>query len=194
VAPAPKLAATSAELARLAGVSVNTWSSHVALGCPVPKRKRDLPTWLTQYAAWRIANGKVPPTERKVHADPEALQWQRERTKWAALEKKVAVGLLVRRLVERAEVERRSVQQILAVRQSLNGMVRKMSARLFNAPSPEWIEQELQTEVDYILEGFAEGMERVADIDEAPAAGEDADDDGSRDPTAEDGDVDEART
>ena len=161
MATAPKHALGEVALAQMAGVSVNTWRSHKSLGCPVPRRKADLDAWLRQYQAWRVANGKVPSTERKLSTDPEALKWQRERMKWLAVEKKWSVALMAKKLVQREEVERRTVQQVLAVRQALNDMVRKLASRLYNAASPEAIELELQAEVDHILASFAQGMERV---------------------------------
>lgn len=163
----PDHALSEIKLARLVGVSPTTWRAHKALGCPVPLRAQDLPRWQREYAAWRQANGKVASADRKLQVDPETQRWANERVKWTAIEKKIAVGMLARRLVERGEVERRTVAQIMAVRAALNDMVRKMASRLFNAPSQEELERELQAEVDHILESFARGLERVAD-DEQP--------------------------
>lgn len=175
MARAPDHALSEIKLARLAGVSATTWRSHKALGCPVPLRARDLPAWQEQYAAWRTANGKVPTNHRRDDANPEATRWAQEKVKWGAIEKRISVGVLAGRLVDRVEVERRTVKQILVVRQALNDMVRKMASRLFNAPSQEDLERELQSEVDHILSSFSRGLEQVVDASTGSAESDSSD-------------------
>jgi len=61
-------------------------------------------------------------------------------------------------LISRAEVVAYASRAVLTVRTRLNDMVRKMAARLHSAPTPEWIEEQLQAEVDHICATFARGM------------------------------------
>jgi len=64
-------------------------------------------------------------------------------------------------LVERREVVDFAATSIQAVRQRLDDLVRKMSVRLFQGPSIEWIEAQLRTEVDALCRGFAAGINRT---------------------------------
>lgn len=161
MAAAPINAVPEQTLAQLAGVSVVTWRKHRAMGAPTPRSKDALDEWRDAYAQWREDNGQGQ--RRAGGADNETLRWQRERMKWLALEKRWSVAAMAKQLVPRQQVIERTTQQILAVRQALNDMVRKLASRLFNAPSPESIEAELQREVDHILDGFAQGLEQISD-------------------------------
>jgi hypothetical protein len=149
-------------ISQFAGVSVVTWRKHKAMGAPTPLTKEGMPAWLSDYNAWRVDNGQVPSATKKT-TDDETVKWQRERMKWLAIEKRWAVAAMAKQLVPRAQVVERTTKQIMAVRQALNDMVRKLASRLFNASSPEAIEQELQQEVDHILSGFAQGLEQITD-------------------------------
>ena len=80
-----------------------------------------------------------------------------------ALKAKFTVAQLARKLVDRSEVEQRTVRQITAVKKAMYDMVRKLAGRLFNAPSEEAVEAELLAEVDHICRSFAAGMMTVPD-------------------------------
>lgn len=154
-------------IAQAASVSVPTWRKHRLAGAPVPTSRENLDEWLASYKEWRTANGQVPSTQRRT-VDDETTRWQRERMKWLAIEKKWAVAHMAKQLVPRKDVIERTTQQIMAVRTALNDMVRKLASRLFNAPTPEAIEAELQAEVDHILDGFSRGLGQI--IDDAGAS------------------------
>lgn len=170
MAASPIHAASEAAIAAFAGISVVTWRKHKEKGCPVPTTKEGMQDWLTEYNLWRVQNGQVP-SAQKAGPDDETVKWQRERMKWLAIEKRWAVAQMAKQLVPRQQVIERTTQQIMAVRQALNDMVRKLASRLFNAPTPEAIEQELQLEVDHILNGFAQGLQSLVDAHAAPNAG-----------------------
>ena len=163
------------EISERVGVSITTWKNHRASGCPVPtaRTKRSLDKWEREYRAWRTANDKVPPQDRKVLVDPNKAKWDVEQKKWAAMERKIRVGLLARRLVDRGEVEDRTVRQIMVVRQALSDMVRKLSPRFFKAPSLDVLMQEFQDEIDHICQSFADGLQWASEPEVEVAAMDD---------------------
>lgn len=149
--PAPQLAA-------MAGVSLTTWKQHVGEGAPAPETKAKLREWLVAYHAWRKQKKPGPgaPASTRDRGDDF---WTTERKKYLALRSKLELAHARGKLVKRSEVERFATTAIVAVRQRLSDLVKKMSVRLFQAPTVEWIEEQLRTEIEAICRGFAAGLE-----------------------------------
>lgn len=160
------------ELARLAGVSESTWHLHVKAGCPVPRSVKDVQRWLPRYHEWRAKRRRRSGTEA-VSLDPEVRKWQEHRAKFLALSTEARFRKTIGELVSRKDVEERGARQALLVRMRLNNMARTLSSRLFQAPSVDWIREQIQGEVDAICAAFARGL-----VDDGPAAGTPATADG----------------
>lgn len=168
-------ALTEPELAQLVGVSVSTLAVHKREGCPMPRRKKDLTAWVAKYHEWRRTH-KAPgpgtaaaPTSAKVGTDD---YWTTKRKEYLARRARQAylreAGLLVRR----SEVIDFTTAAIAAVRSRLSDMVKKMAVRLHQAPSVEWIEEQLRAETNAICQAFAHGMTDDEHDETAAAAGE----------------------
>lgn len=149
------------QLAELAGVSLSTWAVHKAKGAPTPKSKRDLKAWVDRYAAWRkehLMPGRGPGKAVVATGRGEAEKWTAERQKWLAKRAEQIYLEQAGALVRREEVIDAIATAITVVRKRLGDARKKLSPRLYQAPSIEWIDDQLGAEFDAICEAFTHGM------------------------------------
>jgi hypothetical protein len=88
-------------------------------------------------------------------SDPDLRRWRSAR----ADREQLRLDLDREKLIPKAAVEARSVRQILAVKQRLVNLCRKMGTKLMHAASPDAIEEELLREIRDICNDFARGLE-----------------------------------
>jgi hypothetical protein len=170
--PATKHALPAPQLAKLAGVSLTTWKEHVRDGAPTPRRKSDVKAWLVKYHEWRKLKKPGPGAPASARSVDD--YWTTERKKYLALRSKLDLLHARGLLVKRSEVVAFATAAFGAVGMRLNDLVKKMAVRLFQAPSVEWIEEQLRTEVDSIRRGLENGLEVPAHED--PVADDGPDD------------------
>lgn len=153
------------ELGALVGLDGETLRRNLVKGAPKPpKTARGIEGWMKRYHAWRREHVGTYQQEQaqiaKSARDEEEQGHKRDYQKWRAAEKRLQVAKQTRQLVEREEVVEMATRALLVFKNRLNGMVQKMTARLENQPA-HVVHEELQTEVDDILNGFADGIERT---------------------------------
>lgn len=173
------LALTGPQLAELAGVSLSTWDVHKKRGAPTPKNKRDLKAWVQRYAKWRVENltpGRGPGKATSAGDSQELERWRQIRADIAQLDLDERRG----QLVEREEVIDAIATAIVVVKKRLGDARKKLSPRLYQAPSIEWIDNQLGAEFDAICEAFTHGMNNG--IERPAAAAEEVDPAGPADP------------
>jgi hypothetical protein len=155
------LALTGPQLAELAGVSLSTWAVHKTKGAPTPKNKRDLKAWVQRYAAWRkeqLMPGRGPGKAIVASDRRESEKWTAERQKWLAKRAEQIYLEQDGQLVRREEVIDAIATAIVVVKKRLGDARKKLSPRLYQAPSIEWIDNQLGAEFDAICEAFTHGM------------------------------------
>lgn len=177
------LALTGPQLAELAGVSLSTWAVHKTKGAPTPKNKRDLKAWVERYAAWRkeqLMPGRGPGKAIVATDRREAEKWTAERQKWLAKRAEQIYLEQDGQLVRREEVIDAIATAIVVVKKRLGDARKKLSPRLYQAPSIEWIDNQLGAEFDAICDAFTHGMNNG--IERPAAAAEEVDPAGPADP------------
>jgi len=151
------LALTGPQLAELAGVSLPTWNVHKKKGAPTPKNKRDLKTWVERYAKWRVENltpGRGPGKATSTGDSQELERWRQIRADIAQLDLEERRG----ELVKREEVIDAIATAIVEMKKRLGDARKKLSPRLYQSPSVEWIDDQLGAEFDAILTSYAHGL------------------------------------
>ena len=147
--------ATRREVATIAGVTGATLDGWCRRGCPRrPDGRFDLPA----VVAWLREDGDALVAARLAKADGDAEKALALWRGYRAERERLALARETGDLIERAEVVDYAGRAVLTVRNRLNDLVRKMAARLFNAPSREWIEEQMQDEVDAICSTYERGM------------------------------------
>lgn len=170
----PKHVLNEDALAHMADVSVTTWRGHKVQGCPVPTSEPDLKPWLKRYSAWRLAHGKVDPTERASTPtgappqDAEDLRLKREHQQIRNRIAKLQLEARERLVLPRAVVVAYASDAVITVRQKLDAFVRAMAARygprIGGSGEIEMLES-MGAEIDRVCEDFAKGMARTHDDD-----------------------------
>ena len=140
---------TRSQVLRGLGVSSSTLDGWRRQGLPDAGGRYDV----AEIVRWLRTRIRVQ--EREGREPSRALEeWRRLR----ASREKLAFDRETGELIDRDVVVAYAGRAVLTVRNRLNDIVRKMAARLFNAPSREWIEEQLQEEVDAICATYERGM------------------------------------
>lgn len=152
----------TAELAEALGCHPRTLERYFDDGAPNPKRGESVADWAKRIRKWKRDRKRKPGPPSLIEgsgeeAASEAATWEVKSRK--ALAETRIFDLEVKRgdYLNREDVLHEWVAREMAVRTALLALPRKLARRLFQAPDPESIEEEIRAEVVAILEGFCRG-------------------------------------
>src|SRR5262245_5913982 len=142
IATIRELGLGAADLVALLGVS-EAWATRArAAGLPRRPDGRHDPAEALRWIRARDRE-RVPVAAAADESSPELERWRRARADLAELE----LGIRRDELVDRAAVAQQGARQVLLVRTALGSIARKAGRRLLNAPTADWIEQQLLDDV-----------------------------------------------
>lgn len=179
---------TNEQLAQALGVNVRTLERDRKRGLPLPADGEDAAAWAVRAKAWRKATRLKPgPRARLVPGDAETSAMVRFREAKAQL---AELDLAERRgaLHSRHDCEQLAVRRLQDLQSAFAQLPDRMARRLYQAPSPEWIKQQLTDALRHAFEVLSSGDVGVDAADaERPAVADATDGQrvgGSVDPAA----------
>jgi phage terminase Nu1 subunit (DNA packaging protein) len=148
---------TNESLAQALGINVRTIERDRKRGLPMPAAGEDIAAWVVRAKAWRKSTRLKPgPRARLAPGDAETSAMVRYREAKAQL---AELDLAERRNVlhSRHDCEQLAVRRLQDLQSAFAMLPDRMARRLYQAPSPEWIKQQLTEALRHCFEVLASG-------------------------------------
>lgn len=148
---------TNEQLAKALGINVRTIERDRKRGLPLPADGEDLSAWAVRAKAWRKSTRLKPgPRARLAPGDAETAAMVRYREAKAEL---AELDLAQRRgeLHSRHTCEALALRRLQDLQSAFAMLPDRMARRLYQAPSPDWIKEQLTEALRACFEVLANG-------------------------------------